>query len=566
MMSSLFQSFFLGGFECSAHRLRSGKRLDLLAATQHHSYQQIYADYRGLQQQGIFTARSGIRWHLIETRPYHYDFSSVLPALQAAQATGVQILWDLCHFGWPDNLDIFAAEFVRRFASFAAAFAHLLANELETIPFLVPMNEISFFAWAGGDVAYLNPFARGCGLELKRQLVRATIAATEAIWAVLPQARILHVDPVINILPDPRRPHEGVLAEQYRLSQYQAWDTLAGRECPELGGQEKYLDIIGVNYYERNQWIHDATFLTPLHPLYKPFRHILREVYDRYRRPLFIAETGAEDEVRPAWLKYIGSEVRAVMRAGVPIEGICLYPILNHPGWDDERHCCNGLWDYADEEGQRELYIPLARELQCQQRLFKQLCARSIHRRITVAHTATRGPVPHKKPSLCLFTDSREPWGLGEQMLTLAAELLNRYRILFVCPPTLRGEHLLACALALGCTPFALNLQDERTAYRALKARLRRMQVEIFHVQAGSSGEGHQGVDIARCGGVPVVIRTEHLPSCSRTLASRRPIMPCCQPSIRSSVSRKRSSRATGQQASRPQSWPSGALASTSTK
>jgi hypothetical protein len=31
---------------------------------------------------------------------------------------------------------------------------------------------------------------------------------------------------------------------------------LAGRFHPELGGQEKYLDIIGVNYYDRNQCIH----------------------------------------------------------------------------------------------------------------------------------------------------------------------------------------------------------------------------------------------------------------------------------------------------------------------
>ena len=48
---------------------------------------------------------------------------------------------------------------------------------------------------------------------------------------------------------------------------------------------------------------------------------------------------------------------------GVPVEGLCLYPILNHPGWDDDRHCYNGLFDYADAIGHREAFGPLADEI-----------------------------------------------------------------------------------------------------------------------------------------------------------------------------------------------------------
>jgi hypothetical protein len=51
------------------------------------------------------------------------------------------------------------------------------------------------------------------------------------------------------------------------------------------------------------------------------------------------------------------------MANGVPVEGICLYPILNHPGWDDDRHCYNGLFDYADATGRREAFGPLADEI-----------------------------------------------------------------------------------------------------------------------------------------------------------------------------------------------------------
>ena len=40
-----------------------------------------------------------------------------------------------------------------------------------------PVNEISFLSWGGGDVEYLNPFARGRGFELKVQLARAAMVA-----------------------------------------------------------------------------------------------------------------------------------------------------------------------------------------------------------------------------------------------------------------------------------------------------------------------------------------------------------------------------------------------------
>jgi hypothetical protein len=147
------------------------------------------------------------------------------------------------------------------------------------------------------------------------------------------------------------------------MSQYHAWDMLTGRTEPELGGSESLVDIMGVNYYIHNQFVWEGQMIVPSDPRYRHISEMLREVYDRYRRPLFIAETGIEDETRPAWLRYVCKEVFTAMSEGVPIEGVCLYPILNHPGWDDDRHCYNGLFDYADEHGRREVYKPLADEL-----------------------------------------------------------------------------------------------------------------------------------------------------------------------------------------------------------
>ena len=90
---------------------------------------------------------------------------------------------------------------------------------------------------------------------------------------------------------------------------------------------------------------------------------MLNEIWHRYRKPVFVSETGTEDGARPKWFEYVASETRAAVRSGVPVQGICLYPIVNHPGWDDDRHCHNGLWDYADDEGKREIFAPLARAM-----------------------------------------------------------------------------------------------------------------------------------------------------------------------------------------------------------
>lgn len=360
----------MGGFECSTHRRGGdGRRLDLIAATRHDQF--AVEDYARLADAGIRTARDGLRWHRIEETPGRYDFASIIPLLRAARRAGVQVIWDLFHYGWPDDLDIFAPAFVDRFAAMARAFAAVLADETDGTPWITPVNEISYLAWAGGDTAEIYPFQRGRGHDLKAQLVRASIAATEAVWSVAPATRLAQVEPIFNVVPHPDRPEEGDRAEQYRLAQYQAWDMLAGRLKPELGGHPRYLDTIGVNYYPWNQWVFDGPInpgasIEPDHPKYRPFRSMLAEVADRYGRPLFVAETGTEGADRPRWFGAISAEIIAAIEAGVPVEGVCLYPIVNFPGWTNDRHCENGLWDYADDSGHRPIFVPLAAEIRRQ--------------------------------------------------------------------------------------------------------------------------------------------------------------------------------------------------------
>lgn len=512
-----FQSFWVGGLECSSHRLGSGKRLDMLNSTQHDRF--VAQDYRHLKEHGFATIRSGIRWHLIEKSPHQYDFSTVLPMIRAAREEGVQIIWDLCHYGWPDDLDIFSNTFIKRYAKLAGAFARLLDSEGESNSFISPINEISFFAWGGGDAGYLNPFQRGRGFELKVHLVTTAIAGIDAIREVLPDARIVHVDPVIQVTSDPWRPHDHHSAEGHRVAQYQAWDMLTGRAWPQLGGDPSYMDVIGVNYYSNNQWIHGGHTLHYRDPLYRPFRWILQEVYERYRCPLFIGETGAEDDFRPEWLRYVATEVAGAIANGVPVQGITLYPVINHPGWDNDRHCHNGLFDYADANGDRPVFQPLADEVQLQDQAIR-LVQDSIYNMQTaqIRHLAdTLDGAARLK--VCLFTDSLESSGMGEHMLLLAQALAPTHDVIFVMPPSESNQSIISRAMQLTeHFPVRVELLEVRggphgrAAWEMLRDLVRDEKVDIFHGHAGIQWEGHDGFYAAWFANTPIVLRTEHLP------------------------------------------------------
>src|SRR5580704_5855294 len=99
-VAPLVDGVFLGGFECSCHRQADGRRLDLLAATRHAEF--AAADYARLRAAGMTACREGAPWVKVERAAGEYDFSSIAPLVRAAREGGMQIMWDLMHFGWPD--------------------------------------------------------------------------------------------------------------------------------------------------------------------------------------------------------------------------------------------------------------------------------------------------------------------------------------------------------------------------------------------------------------------------------------------------------------------------------
>jgi beta-glucosidase/6-phospho-beta-glucosidase/beta-galactosidase len=100
---------------------------------------------------------------------------------------------------------------------------------------------------------------------------------------------------------------------------------------------------------------------------------MLVEMAERYGKPMFLSETGAEGSGKPSWLHYVCNEVREAMRGGVDMRGICWYPITAYPGWDNSRHAETGLFSTVVANGHRHVEERLLAEFELQREQFHQM-------------------------------------------------------------------------------------------------------------------------------------------------------------------------------------------------
>ncbi len=129
---------------------------------------------------------------------------------------------------------------------------------------------------------------------------------------------------------------------------------LVGAREPNLGGAAKYLDIMGLNFYHSNQWEHGGGRLRwedePRDDRWVPLHQLIEGLYRRYQRPICIGETSHFGSGRARWIREIGDEIAAAIRNGIPIEGVCLYPVIDRPDWEDANHWHNsGLFDFTHD-------------------------------------------------------------------------------------------------------------------------------------------------------------------------------------------------------------------------
>lgn len=372
---SIFPTFFLSGFECSTFDWKRCGRRDLCEETKHRGHAD--GDYEILAKHGFAVAREGIPWPIVDT-DNGYNFDYIEPFLAAQEKHKVLPIWDLCHYGYPDRLDPLNPSFKDAFARYAKAAAEHVVPRTREPRFFTPINEITFFAFIGGEWGWVSPYlqSKENRYKLRLALCEAAIAAVHAIREVDPDARMVHVDPLILVVPPADRPD---LKEEAEHEMYEdtffAWDVLSGKRHPELGGSPGVLDIVGVNCYSfgqmefRENGPHQS--LGPHDPRVKPLCELLRIAWQRYGRPMIIGETSGMGEGRPAWLKDVMEESLAAVREGIDLHGVCLFPGVDMPDWHTGKWLHNGFCD-INEDFSRTPYQPYVDELRRWQKLLNR--------------------------------------------------------------------------------------------------------------------------------------------------------------------------------------------------
>lgn len=374
----IFPTFFLSGFECSTFDWKDRGRRDLAAELRH--YDHADEDYAMLPPLGIAVAREGIPWPLVDHGNGEYDFSCIDPFLAAQRRHDVLPIWDLCHYGYPSDVDAYSDEFPVRFAAYARAAARYVAERAHHGPLcFTPVNEPTFWGYMGGEWGWCAPFGKTA--EDRRRftlaLARADIAAVRAIRDDFPDARMVHIDPLIWVVPPRDRSDlaEAAHREAYDDA-YIAWDVISGLKHPELGGSPEIIDILGFNNYSFGQMEYGGggkpnTPLEPGDPRIRPLCDLLEEAWTKYRRPCIIAETSGLHGGRPDWLRDIMCEALAAVDRGVDLHGICLFPAVDMTDWHTGEWLHMGIADVEELPSgalMRRPFLPYVEELHRWQR------------------------------------------------------------------------------------------------------------------------------------------------------------------------------------------------------
>ncbi|GAB3347571.1 glycosyltransferase family 4 protein [Modestobacter lapidis] len=117
-----------------------------------------------------------------------------------------------------------------------------------------------------------------------------------------------------------------------------------------------------------------------------------------------------------------------------------------------------------------------------------------------------------RRPSVCLYTPSVDPSGMGSHMLDLAVEFLPGADVSVLCWGTASGRRVLDRAAAAGAVAHALPHPRDPAFVDSIVAFLADHPADVFHIHVGSGRENFDGARAARRAGVPAVVQTQHQP------------------------------------------------------
>ena len=306
-------------------------------------------DFRLLSELGIRRLRYPIRWHRVEKKPRTYDWAATDAVLGHLRRQGFQPIVDLLHHtSYPRWLDggfadpRFGQAYLRYVEAFCLRYPWVTEYTLFNEPFAT--------LFLAGHEGVWPPHGRGMEdfVTLVRNVLPAVAEASRRVRKLLPEAAHVWVDTCEGHADAPGVSY-GAYANDRRfllLDLFTGAGVEGGRpfveEFAAAGGGDLlsmapgHVDVLGLDYYPHSEYL--FTEEGPVTPSPQPvgLAVLAGQYWKRYRLPMLVTETNIRGFApdRATWFKHVLEQCEQAVASGVPLGGLCWFPVIDSCDWD----------------------------------------------------------------------------------------------------------------------------------------------------------------------------------------------------------------------------------------
>lgn len=369
-----------GGVECSIVRVKDGVRNQLIE-TGHYTRSEDLDLISGL---GIRTLRYPALWELVESDEGHDDWVWLDLRLSRLKQLGISPIAELLHHGsGPAWTHILAPDFPDRLAAFAGR----LARRYPWIRHFTPVAEPLTTARMSGLYGVWYPHASDeatCFRLLVAQC-RAIAKAMVAIRGVIPQAQLVMTEDFGRTFATSKLQYQ---ADYENDRRWLSMDLLCGQVDASHPFHTRLLssgvdpvhlcglttepcvpDLVGVDYYltsdrflddrtERHRgetvggngidaYVDIAAVRSEFTPTGVGLSPRLQEVWERYRRPIVVAElhNGCTRDEQLRWLMEGWQVAQDCLASGVDVRGVTAWSLFGSVDWNSMMSRRDGYYE-----------------------------------------------------------------------------------------------------------------------------------------------------------------------------------------------------------------------------